>query len=118
MIRKIAESSSLIVRESRLSGEWWNSDHGSFLSWDINEKPYVLIFGKKGYAKWCPDSEKLMEISSEELAEFSNRAVYIFNQFPAKPLTLADLILFDVRSVKLEIIFVLKIAALIVVWLL
>jgi len=112
MIRKIAESSSLIVRESRLSGEWWNSDHGSFLSWDINEKPYVLIFGKKGYVKWCPDSEKLMEISSEELAEFSNRAVYIFNQFPAKPLTLADLILFDVRSVKLEIIFVLIIAAL------
>ena len=52
LFNKIADSSGLIIRESRLRGKWWLKDSGSFILLDDENKSYVLYFKRGKYFIW------------------------------------------------------------------
>ncbi len=110
LMEKIAASSGLIMRESRLRGEWWKRDAGSFVVMDKEGMPLVLYYKRGSYRVWNPIDDKTVSLTPKVREKLSNIAVYYFKQLPAQPLTLFDLIFFEVQSVRSEIMMVLLLA--------
>ena len=110
LLNRVANSSGLIMRESVLKRNWRKKDSGTFLSFGKNEKPFVLFFKNGQYYKWDPDSEESSPVSKNGMEEFDKVAIYFYKQLPNQPLSLVDLILFEVQSVRFEIAMVLILA--------
>lgn len=110
LMEKIAASSGLITRESRLRGSWWKSDAGSFVALDKDGMPFVLYYKRGSYRVWNPVDGKTVSLNKNIIKNLSNIAVYFFKQLPAQPLTLFDLVFFEVQSVRFEIFMVLILA--------
>ena len=110
LMEKIAASSGLIMRESRLRGDWWKRDAGSFVALNKEGMPLVLYYKRGSYRVWNPVDGKTVHLSKEVRKNLSNIAVYYFKQLPAQPLTLFDLVFFEVQSVRFEIFMVLVLA--------
>lgn len=110
LLSRVANSSGLIMRESMLKGDWWRKDSGTFLSFGENEKAFVLFFKKGKYYKWNPEDETVSKVEKSEVKQFERVAIYYYKQLPAQALTLVDLILFELQSVRPEIGMVLFLA--------
>jgi len=110
LLNRVAGSSGLIMRKSVLKRDWRKKDSGTFLSFGKNEKPFVLFFKNGQYYKWDPDNEEVSPVGKNGINEFDQVAIYFYKQLPNQPLTLADLILFEVQSVRFEISMVLLLA--------
>lgn len=110
LFNKIADSSGLIIRESRLRGKWWLRDSGSFILLDKNNNSYVLSFEKGKYIIWNPEKGQSCKLSESMRSELNKNAIYLFKQLPNQPLTLFDLVFFEVHSVRFEILMVLLLA--------
>ncbi len=107
LMERIAASSGLIMRESRLRGEWWKRDSGSFVAFDNEGSSLVLQFLHGKYKVWSPSTGKAHSLTKEIRKSLSKVVVYFFKQLPAQPLTLFDLIFFEIKSVRIEILLVL-----------
>jgi ABC-type bacteriocin/lantibiotic exporter with double-glycine peptidase domain len=110
LLSKIAESSELIIRKSILKGKWWQKDSGSFIAFDQEGDSFVLFFKGGGYRIWNPITNKHDKIGKKLRVNLSPKIVFFYKQFPSQPLTLFDLIFFEVQSVRKEIFFILFLA--------
>lgn len=110
LLSKIADSSGLIIRKSVLRGKWWEKDSGSFIAFVENGDPLVLIFKRGNYFAWNPQNNQSFQISKKFRSSLSRRIIFFHKQFPAQPLTLFDLIFFEIQSVSGEILIILLLA--------
>jgi len=112
LISKIADSSGLIMRQSKLKGNWWNQDAGSFITFNKEDSSPRVCFYKNGkYFYWSPDGEKVSLLGKEIRETLSPRVIYLYKQLPAQPLSLFDLIFFEIHSVRFELVMVLILAS-------
>ena len=110
LFNKIADSSGLIIRESRLRGKWWLKDSGSFILLDDENKSYVLYFKRGKYFIWNPETGISKALNEKHRSTLIKNAIYLFKQLPNQPLTLFDLVFFEIQSVSFEIFMVLILA--------
>ena len=110
LFNKIADSSGLIIRESRLRGKWWLKDSGSFILLDDENKSYVLYFKRGKYFIWNPETGTSKALNEKYRSTLNKNAIYLFKQLPNQPLTLFDLVFFEIQSVSFEILMVLILA--------
>lgn len=110
LLGKICDSSHLILRESTLKGNWWQKDCGTFLNIGKDQKPVVLFFKRGRYYQWNPEDDRVSAVNSSCRENLSRRVIYFYKQLPAQPLSLIDLIAFEIQSVKFEIGMVLCLA--------
>ena len=110
LLGRICDSSGLIMRESRLKGKWWTQDTGSFIAFDREEKAHVLFFRRGSYYFWNSEADKVSRLKSKHREQLSTQVVYFYKQLPAQPLTLFDLVFFEVQSVRFEIVMVIFLA--------
>ena len=110
LLNRVAKSSDLIMRNSLLKGNWWKKDSGTFLSFDQNQNPFVFFYKRGQYYKWDPVSEEVSVVGKSGHEEFRKVAIYFYKQLPKQALTLVDLILFEIQSVRFELTMVLLLA--------
>lgn len=110
LLGKIADSSGLIIRKTSLKGKWWVKDSGSFIAFRKDGTPLVLFFKKGSYQKWESIKNNFSELTQADIDGMSKRAIYFYNQLPAQPLSLLDLVFFELHLVRKEILLVLIIA--------
>ena len=110
LFNKIADSSGLIIRESRLRGKWWLKDSGSFICLDQDQNAYVLFFKNGKYLTWSPVTGETVPLDEKARSNLTKKAIYFFKQLPNQPLTLFDLVFFEIHSVGFEILMVLLLA--------
>ena len=84
-------------------------DSGSFLSFGEDEKAFVLFFKGGSYYKWNPEDETVSIVDESDVEQFEG-AIYYYKQLPDQALTIVDLILFELQSVRTEIVMVLFLA--------
>ena len=111
LLSKIADSSGLIIRKSVLRGKWWEKDSGSFIGFNEQGESVVLFFKKGGYYLWNPKNNKEQVLTKKDRGSISKKIIFFYKQFPSQPLTLFDLIFFEMQSVRGEIMMVLLLAA-------
>ena len=110
LLSRVANSSGLIMREATLKGDWWKKDSGSFLSFGEDEKAFVLFFKGGSYYKWNPEDETVSIVDESDVEQFEGVAIYYYKQLPDQALSIVDLILFELQSVRTEIAMVLFLA--------
>jgi ABC-type bacteriocin/lantibiotic exporter with double-glycine peptidase domain len=110
LLDRVTKSSGLILRKSTLRANWWKKDSGSFISFGTDQKPLVLFFKRGKYYQWNPQEDRVSLIHKSRLIDFDRNIVYFYKQLPAQPLSLVDLVLFEVQSVRFEISMVMILA--------
>lgn len=103
-LESIADASNLCIRKVVLKDQWWREDLGQFIVFSKQNKPFVAFRKSKGYYLW--DAEKQIEVtlSQEILVSLSMECLYFYKRLEPKPLTVKDLIFFEIGSLKYEMI--------------
>ena len=75
------------------------------------KRPTLVLFFKSGkYKVWNPKTGRISVVNSKNRDEFSSDVIFFHKQMPPQPLTLFDLIFFELKSVRKEIGYVLILA--------
>ncbi len=109
-LERIAESSGLTLRNSILPENWWESDFGSFIGFDIQGTPFLFSHNGFSYSYWDSISKEKKTITAENGHIFQSSIYSFYRRFEDKKLRLRDLILFQFGTVKKEFITLLFLA--------
>ena len=77
---------------------------------DDENKSYVLYFKRGKYFIWNPETGTSKALNEKYRSTLNKNAIYLFKQLPNQPLTLFDLVFFEIQSVSFEILMVLILA--------
>lgn len=104
-IKDICDASRVRVRETRLDGEWWKKDHGSFLGFmSEDDRPVAILCVKTGvYMLGDPQDGSKTRITPE-LASKLRPVAFVFQvPFPQKALNAWDLLKFSMKGLGPDI---------------
>ncbi|MBU2489327.1 MAG: NHLP bacteriocin export ABC transporter permease/ATPase subunit [Proteobacteria bacterium] len=110
----IARASRTRVRQVVLSGRWWRQDNGPILAhYEDSRQPVALLpVSSKRYEIADPASPKRRPVTPELARKLSPFAYVFYRSFPAKPLTVTDLLKFGAAGCASDLRMLLLISVL------
>lgn len=94
LLKRLLNKSGMQTRRVTLDGEWYKKDSGVFIA--ANQQGFVAVLPEKpGKYRIYNENNPLGEIVTQEIAEsISSEAYVCYAGFPARKLTIKDLLLF------------------------
>lgn len=104
--RTIARYSGVRTRRLVLKGEWWKQDSGPLLAFvEADGRPVALLpRRRRGYDAYDPDAATTTRVTAEVAQSLTGIAHGFYRPFPAKSLTLSDLVAFGLRSASRDLV--------------
>lgn len=95
-VSAIARTSGFRVRTIALKGQWWKMDSGPFLAFlEEGRKPVALLpRSRRRYDLYDPSTNNRIAITQEVAATLNPFAYVLYRPFPAKKLTIVELLKF------------------------
>lgn len=98
-VTAVAQAAHLRTRQVMLKGKWWNLESAPMVGFlGAEKRPVALLPGRRSYFL-CDPKARSKNIVDEELAAQLHGLAYVFYRpFPAKALTLGDVLEFGLRG--------------------
>lgn len=94
-LAQLAAASALRVRRLALQGAWWRSDHGSLIGYRASDnRPVAVLRRGSSYEMHDALSGGMCVLTDDNAADLSPHGHCLYRPFPARALTLGDLVRF------------------------
>jgi NHLM bacteriocin system ABC transporter ATP-binding protein len=107
-VASIARASGVRMRRVALRGTWWTRDSGPMLAFrDSDKRPVALLPRSRGrYELYDPIDRRAVMVEPEAAQALNPFAYVFYRPFPAKKLTVWDLLRFGIQDCPSEIIVI------------
>jgi len=107
-LNDILSASRFRARKVKLTGKWWEEDHGPLLAWTIDENfPVALIPKSPGKYEYISPGENIRQPLTSKLAlQLAGEARQFYRPFPDQPIGGFHLIRFGLKSCTRDILLV------------
>ncbi|HBD94696.1 MAG: NHLP bacteriocin export ABC transporter permease/ATPase subunit [Spirochaetes bacterium GWF1_31_7] len=97
----LVRESNLQIRQVILKGTWWTGDNGVLLAYmKDDETPVALIPSAHNYTMYNHKTGKHQKVDAEVALDLKSYAFCFYKPFPDKIVTIKDLLVYSLNSVK------------------
>lgn len=112
LLGAISRASGVRTRSVYLEPGWWTGDHGPLLGYKKEgNRPVVLLPNKGGYRLLNPLNRHAVVVTAQVAAGLHELGIVFYRPFPEHPIQLGELVHFGMQGVRLELGFMLLMAA-------
>ena len=107
-VGSIAKASGVRLRRVALKGSWWKMDSGPFLGFrEPGSSPVAVIPVSPGkYELYDPATERRVPVNTEVAGTLESFGYVFYRPFPAKQLSVFDLLMFGLHGCRRELMTV------------
>jgi NHLM bacteriocin system ABC transporter ATP-binding protein len=114
-VRRIAQIARMRTRQVGLRGEWWRTESGPLLGFLEQEPPRpvaLLPESTRGYTLYDPVAQTATPVNAEIAASLSQFATMFYRPFPAKSLSVGDIVRFGLHGTRRDLLTIALMAVL------
>ena len=107
-VAAIAKASGARIRRVALKGGWWTEDNGPLLGFRESDKAPLALLPRRArsYEAYDPAGRAAVPVDAEFAFTLNPFGYVFYRPFPAKKLSIADLLGFGVRDCKREVLMI------------
>jgi NHLM bacteriocin system ABC transporter ATP-binding protein len=112
LLGAITRASGIRTRSVYLEPGWWTGDHGPLLGYlKEGNRPVVLLPVKGGYTLVNPVDHQPVRVTTQAATGLDELGISFYRAFPEHPIQLGKLVRFGLQGLRLELGFMLLMAA-------